>query len=133
MPIEAETMAKVKTSTRPTLPSPVDEGPVGTPVLEDIERHRRESEAYRDESERVAAYEAIARLAVSRRGELGLTQAEVASRMDSTASVVSRIESGRHSVTARTLKRLFEALGGKLLIGAEYDDNDGVKRDWNVV
>lgn len=41
-----------------------------------------------------------------RRASLGLTQAELAARMGTTASAISRIESGHHATSAQTLKKL---------------------------
>lgn len=55
-----------------------------------------------------------------RRGSLGLTQAELAARMGTTASAVSRIESGQHATSARTLKKLGDALGARAVLGFEF-------------
>lgn len=126
-------MTKVEISRAAAAPDPVDHGPVGSSVASGIARRRAESDAYAKESDRIAAYEAIARIAILRRGELGLTQAQVAQRMKTTGSVVSRIESGRHATTARTLKRLFEALDGHLVIGAEFAAAEGETRQDLVV
>ena len=125
-------MTKVEIS-RTTSPSPVDPGPVGGSVAAEITERRRGDRAYAAELDRLAPYEAIARIAILRRGELGLSQAEVARRMKTTASVVSRIESGRHATTARTLKRLFEALDGRLVLGAEFFSGEGEPRQELVV
>jgi ribosome-binding protein aMBF1 (putative translation factor) len=126
-------MTKVEISRAAAAPEPVDPGPVGESVAAGIARRREESEAYVHEADRIGAYEAIARIAIMRRGELGLSQAEVARRMKTTGSVVSRIESGRHATTARTLKRLFEALGGHLVIGAEFATGEEGNRQDLVV
>jgi len=56
---------------------------------------------------------------------LGISQRELGVRVGTTASAISRIESGRHPTTARTLKRVFEALEGRLVIGFEYAADDG--------
>lgn len=82
---------------------------------------RAESPGYLAEQRRVAPYEAVARVVIARRGALGLSQQDLARRVGTTASVISRIESGRHSTTANTLRRVFEALDGRLLIGIEYE------------
>ena len=42
---------------------------------------------------------------------LGLTQQQLAERMGSTQSAVTRWEGGEHEVTMRTLSRVAEALG----------------------
>lgn len=94
--------------------------PVGTTVSGDVERVRLESEAYRAEHDRLAGFEQIARIVIMRRAELGISQEELARRMGTTASAISRIESGQHATNARTLKRLGEALGGHALIGFDF-------------
>lgn len=50
--------------------------------------------------------EEIARVVIMRRAQLGLTQQELAERMGTTKSVVSRIESGQHRTSTETLRRL---------------------------
>jgi DNA-binding XRE family transcriptional regulator len=60
-------------------------------------RHeRRRSARTRAEQERLAPYEQIARLIIKRRTELGLTQQELAKRMGTSHTAISRIESGQH-------------------------------------
>jgi len=48
-----------------------------------------------------------------------LSQAEVASRMGTTESAVSRLESGRVKPSTRTLERYAEATGHRLRISLE--------------
>ena len=55
-----------------------------------------------------------------RRAQLGLSQQELAKRMGTTASAVSRIESGRHATRAETLRRLAEGLEGHAMLGFEF-------------
>jgi ribosome-binding protein aMBF1 (putative translation factor) len=101
-----------------------NDSPVGTTVEADIQRKRRESRRYREAQDRLAPFEQIARLVIMRRAELGLSQQEVAERMGSTASVISRIESGQHRTSTETLRRLAEALDGRAVLGFEFDDTD---------
>lgn len=54
-----------------------------------------------------------------RRASLGLTQAELAERMGTTASAISRIESGQHATSAHTLKKLADAFGVRAVFGFE--------------
>ena len=54
-----------------------------------------------------------------RRLELGLTQQELAERMGTSHSAISRIESGRHRTSLATLQRLAEALELRFLVGFE--------------
>jgi transcriptional regulator with XRE-family HTH domain len=100
------------------------DSPVGTTVRAEIEHQRRQSRRFREEHDRLAPFEQIARLVIMRRAELGLSQQEVAKRMGTTASVISRIESGQHRTSAETLRRLAEALEGRAVFGFEFDDTD---------
>ena len=84
--------------------------PIGTAVSDDIQESLEDPE-FRAEYERLAPYDALARLVIKRRGELGLTQAELAAQIGTTTSTVSRIESGQHAVGARTRQMLVGALG----------------------
>lgn len=71
--------------------------PVGTAVSDQIKDSLNDPE-FRAEYERLAPYEELARIVIMRRAALGLTQAELAARMGTTASAVSRIEIGRAHV-----------------------------------
>jgi transcriptional regulator with XRE-family HTH domain len=51
--------------------------------------------------------------------QLGLTQAELADRMGTSHSAISRIESGQHPTTVTTLQRLAEALDVRFVVGFE--------------
>ena len=73
-------------------------------------RRRARNPAYRAELERLAPYEALARIVIRRRGQLNLSQAELAKRMATSHSAISRIESGQHPTTVQTLRRLAAAL-----------------------
>lgn len=94
--------------------------PVGTTVSGRIERKRAASQPYRQERERIAPLEMIARTVIMRRAELGLTQDQLAQRMGTTASVISRIESGHHQSSIATWRRLAEALDGRAVFGFEF-------------
>ena len=95
--------------------------PVGTTVEDAIERNRSQSQRYREAHDRLEPFEQIARVVIMRRAELGLSQQEVADRMGTTASVISRIESGQHRTSTETLRRLAEALEGRAVFGFEFD------------
>jgi ribosome-binding protein aMBF1 (putative translation factor) len=95
--------------------------PVGTTVEAEIERNRSQSQRYREAHDRLEPFEQIARVVIMRRAELGLSQQEVAERMGTTASVISRIESGQHRTSTKTLRRLAEALEGHAVFGFEFD------------
>jgi ribosome-binding protein aMBF1 (putative translation factor) len=90
--------------------------PIGRSHKESMRRRARDPE-YRAELERLAPYEALARIVIRRRGQLGLSQAELAQRMGTSHSAISRIESGRHPTTVQTLRRLAAALQTHLVVG----------------
>lgn len=94
-------------------------GPIGRFVVEDIKESLKDPE-FRAEYERLAPYEELARIVIMRRAALGLTQAELATRMGTTASAISRIESGQHATSTRTLKKLGDAFGGRAVVGFEF-------------
>jgi len=63
-------------------------------------------------------------MVIGRRIELNITQDELAERMGTSASAISRIESGQHATSVRTLERLAEALEAKLVVGFETEAGD---------
>jgi transcriptional regulator with XRE-family HTH domain len=69
------------------------------------------------------AYEALeeefvlASAVIDVRSRAGLTQEELARKMGTTQPVVARLESGRSRPSMRTLERLADATGSRLLIG----------------
>jgi transcriptional regulator with XRE-family HTH domain len=75
-----------------------------------------------DDPEYAAAYGeleteyAIARQMIEARARAGLTQGELASRMDTSRTVIARLESGRVLPSTRTLKRFAAATGSRLAI-----------------
>jgi ribosome-binding protein aMBF1 (putative translation factor) len=101
------------------LKHPQNPSPVGTLVADDL-RVSREDVELCAEHERLAPFEALARLVIVRRAALGISQEQLAKRMHTTASAISRIESGHHATNARTLMRLAEALDARAVLGFEY-------------
>lgn len=97
--------------------------PVGEPA-EQARRRRAKNPAYAAEATRLAPYEAVARLVVKYRLEHDLTQKELAARIGTSHSAISRLESGQATISLNTMKRIAEALGGRLLVGIELE-NDG--------
>ena len=93
--------------------------PVGMSVSDDIKESLEDPE-FRAEYERLAPYEELARIVIMRRAALGLTQPELADRMGTTASAISRIESGQHATSTQTLKKLGDAFGGRAVAGFEF-------------
>ena len=93
--------------------------PIGKSVADDIEESLEDPE-FRAEYERLAPYEELARIVIMRRAALGLTQAELAARMGTTASAISRVESGQHATSPQTLKKLADAFGARAVLGFEF-------------
>jgi ribosome-binding protein aMBF1 (putative translation factor) len=98
---------------------PRDTSPIGTPAAEASGRRRRKDPGYRAAHERLAPYEAIARFVIMRRAELGLTQEQLAERMGTSHSAISRIESGQHRTSVSTLERVAHALEVRFVMGFE--------------
>lgn len=93
--------------------------PIGMSVSEARRRRARRSSEYRAAQERLAPYEAIARFVIQRRSELRLTQQQLAERMGTSHSAISRIEGGQHRTSVATLQRLAEALEVRFVMGFE--------------
>jgi transcriptional regulator with XRE-family HTH domain len=64
-----------------------------------------------------------------RRAELGLTQEQLAERMGTSHSAISRVESGQHRASVATLERLAEALGVRFVMGFETGPSDPPVRE----
>lgn len=103
--------------------------PIGSSAGESARRRARSSTTYRREQRRLAPYEEIARLVIRHRLEQGLTQQELAERMETSHSAISRIESGRHNTSAQTLQRLAEALGLRFVMGFESGPEEDPVRE----
>jgi phage-related protein/DNA-binding XRE family transcriptional regulator len=96
-----------------------DPSPIGSSVAEDIQASLDDAEI-RSEHERLAPSEALAQLVMMRRAALYISRAQLAKRMHTTPSAISRIESGAHGTNARTLVRLAEALQARAILGFDY-------------
>jgi HTH-type transcriptional regulator/antitoxin HipB len=92
-------------------------------------RARGADPAYRAAHARLTPFEGIARFVIMRRGELGLTQAQLADRMGTSHSAISRIESGQHRTSVATLERLAQALEVRFLIGFESGPREAPVRE----
>jgi ribosome-binding protein aMBF1 (putative translation factor) len=64
----------------------------------------------------------LARQMIGARARAGLTQEQLASRMKTTRTVISRLESGRMKPSTRTLERYARATGHRLKIILEPAD-----------
>ena len=97
-----------------------DVSPVGSIASEGAARRAGRSAGYREARERLAPYGELARIVIRRRLDLGLTQGQLAERMGTSYSAISRIESGQHSTSVQTLQRLAAALEMRFVMGFEH-------------
>ncbi len=87
--------------------------------IAELHRKWRRDADYREAYDQLEAEFDLARALIEARARAGLTQAELAERMDTTQSVVARIESGRANPSTRTLERVANATGTRLRISFE--------------
>jgi ribosome-binding protein aMBF1 (putative translation factor) len=85
-------------------------------LVKDLHRKWMKDKAYRKAHDELAAEFALARALIDARAQAGLTQEELARRVDTTQSVIARLESGRTRPSTRTLERLATATGTRLRI-----------------
>jgi ribosome-binding protein aMBF1 (putative translation factor) len=78
-----------------------------------------EDPEYRKVYEALGGGFTLAKAVVDARNRVGLTQAELARKMGTTQPVVARLEGGRVRPSTRTLERLAQATGTRLLIRFE--------------
>lgn len=89
------------------------------PKISDLHKQWLENPEYR------AAYDALdeeftlAAALIEARSRAGLTQGELAERMQTTQSVVARLEGGHVMPTTRTLEKIAKATGSRLKISFE--------------
>jgi ribosome-binding protein aMBF1 (putative translation factor) len=98
--------------------------PIGTTATQARSRRARQGSEYRAEQERLAQFEELARLVIRHRAALGISQEELAQRVGTSHSAISRIESGRHKTSVETLQRLAHALEVRLVLGFESGPAD---------
>lgn len=102
---------------------------IGRTSQEAQRRRARASAAYRAERQRLAPFEEVARLVISHREALGISQKELARRVGTSHSAISRLESGRHKTSVETLQRVAEALGVRFVLGFESGPPDAPVRE----
>jgi ribosome-binding protein aMBF1 (putative translation factor) len=98
---------------------PQRSSPEGAAVADASRRRAARSAAYRREQRRLSGFEELARLVIRHRAMLGLSQKQLAERVGTSHSAISRIESGRHKTSVETLRRVAKALGLRLVVGFE--------------
>lgn len=103
--------------------------PIGTNAASARRRRSSRSPAYRAEQRRFEQFEELARLVIKHRAELGLSQKELAKRVGTSHSAISRIESGRYQTSVATLQRIATGLGVRLVLGFESGPADSPTRE----
>jgi ribosome-binding protein aMBF1 (putative translation factor) len=87
--------------------------------IEELHQKWSRDADYREAYEQLGREFDMARAMIEARAQAGLTQAELAARMDTTQSVVARLESGRANPSTRTLEKVASATGTRLRISFE--------------
>ncbi len=111
------------------MPDPGDQqeavSPIGTAVADDDGRWAARDPAYHAQREARTAYREIAWILIKYRMDHGLTQQQLAERVGTSYSQISRIESGRQKTSLDTLLRIARALDLKVVIGFEGSSREG--------
>ena len=87
--------------------------------VKDLHRKWMNDPKYRKAHEYLAPEFELARAVIEARVTAGLTQEQLAKRMQTTQSVIARLESGRTRPSTQTLERLAAATGTRLKISFE--------------
>jgi DNA-binding XRE family transcriptional regulator len=103
----------------PTLTATDDAvSPIGTDH-QTARRHRTSNPEYARAAEALAPLEALARVFIRYRIENSLTQEQLAEAMSTSASAISRLESGQHQPNLATLRKFANLSQRHLLVGFE--------------
>ncbi|MFM2126330.1 MAG: hypothetical protein RL328_2781 [Acidobacteriota bacterium] len=86
---------------------------------DDLHKKWMKNPEYRREYEALEEEFALIEALMLARAHSGLTQAEVAERMNTTQAVIARLEGGKSKPSTRTLERYAKATGTKLKITFE--------------
>lgn len=87
--------------------------------VNDLHQKWMKDKEYRKSRAELSAEFEIARALIEARVKAGLTQEQLARRMETTQSVIARLESGRTRPSTQTLERLAAATGTRLRISFE--------------
>ena len=98
--------------------------PIGKTAREGTEKRARNA-AYATARAKTAESAAIAKQVIHLRTRLGITQEELAKRVGTSYSQISRIESGRHEISHKTFRNVYRALGATPLVGYELPARPG--------
>lgn len=87
--------------------------------IKDLHKKWLRDDDYRREYDALEEEFALATALISARSKAGLTQEELAKKMDTSQSAIARMESGRTIPSGTTLKRFARATGTRLRISFE--------------
>lgn len=87
--------------------------------LNDLHEKWMRNKEYRKAHEELAPEFVLSRALIQARVSAGLTQQQLAKRMETTQSVIARLESGRTRPSTQTLERLAAATKTRLIISFE--------------
>jgi ribosome-binding protein aMBF1 (putative translation factor) len=90
--------------------------PLGQDARRAAARRRASDPKYAELEKKHEVALAIADLVILHRTRTGLTQEDLASRMRTSVSAISRLESGFHIPSLETLRKLAAAVGGRVKI-----------------
>ena len=90
--------------------------PVGRSTRQDLNRLRSTDRRFAELEKKYEVSLAIADLVILHRTRSGLSQAELARKMGTSVPAISRLESGFHTPSLETLRRLAAALGGEVKV-----------------
>ena len=87
--------------------------------MKDLHAEWMKDDGYRQEYDALETEFAVARAMIEARSKAGLTQEELAKRMETSQSAIARLETGRSLPSGRTLERFAKATGTSLRISFE--------------
>lgn len=90
-----------------------------TKTLKAFKKELLSKKGVREAYEDMAPEFAVARTIIEARTNCGLTQAELAERMNTSQSYIARLENGRVLPTLKTFLRIAEATGTRATFGLE--------------
>lgn len=93
--------------------------------IKDLHKEWMKDPAYKSEFDALEEEFRLADAIIEARVKAGLSQDELALRMETTQSAIARLESGRAFPSGRTLKRLADATGTRLSITFEPMQSSG--------
>lgn len=89
--------------------------------VRDLHEQWMRNPEYRAEYDKLGPEFELVSALIEARTSAGLTQEDLARRMETTQSVIARLEGGRVHPSTRTLERIAKATGTRLRISFEHD------------